>query len=262
MSPDPNPQLISSLILVAAAAPLGCLVLWLRLAFAGDALAHTSLLGIAIGMVFGLPLSVSVFAVCILAAIILGVASQSGRISPEAMLGIISPSALAIAISMMTTKSLGEEEMEHYLFGDIDAVTSADLPVIAAAAAVILLVFIIGWRRMVLMSLHTGLAAAEGLPVLRLRLVVMAMMALFVAVAIKTVGVLLTAALLVLPAASGRMLASNPAAMAIYAAIAGAIAVFAGLAMSASYAIPAGAAIVMVMAGLAAISGLLTLRRS
>ena len=211
-----------------AAAPLGCFVVWRRMAFFGDATAHAAILGVALS----LALSVSVFAgaliVSLLMALTVSFFSERGY-AMDTLLGVLAHSALAFGLVAVSFVPGIRIDLMAYLFGDILAVSHSDLAVIWGGA--ILVVILMGWRWSALLTstLNTDLAHASGIKPHREQLVLTLSLAIVVAVAIKVVGVLLIAALLIIPAAAARPLSSTPERMALAAAVIGCIATVAGL---------------------------------
>jgi zinc transport system permease protein len=148
--------------------------------------------------------------------------------------------------------------MAAYLFGDLLALAPADLPPLLIGAIGILAVVRWQWRGLVAASVSEELAAVDGIPVARLRLLLLILLALVVTAAMKVVGVLLITALLVIPAAVARRLARTPEQMALGASAVGAIAVVAGLGGSLQWNLPLGPAIVVAAALMFALATLLT----
>ena len=149
-----------------------------------------------------------------------------------------------------------------YLFGDILAVGRSDLLIIASGSVLIAAFLAFRWSALLVSTLNTDLAAASGIKPQQEQLFLNIALALIVAMAIKIVGVLLIASLLVIPAATVRLFARTPEQMAVFAAIAGIIAVIAGLHASYQLDIPAGPAIICVSAFLFIGSNLLGLLSS
>lgn len=236
-----------------AAGPLGCFVLWRRLAYFGDALAHSALLGVALGYVLGLEGPIGVFFVALAIAGLLTLLRRRGLLAGDALLGILSHGALAAGVVLMTLAAALRTDLLAYLFGDILAVGTADLIWIYAGASIALLGLVVLWRPLLGITLDEDLARAEGRPVVALELALMVLMAVFVAVAMKVAGVLLTTALLVVPAATARPLARSPEGMAILAALAGCLAVALGLLASARFDTPAGPSMVLAAVALFAL---------
>ncbi len=227
-----------------AAGPIGCFVVWRRMAYFGDATAHASILGVTLALATGLPLPLGVAASAL--AMALAIAGAAGRtLAPDTLLGVAAHGALAsglVAASFLTGVRLN---LESYLFGDILAVSWADVALIWGGAAAILGLICWRWRGLVLSTLSPELACAAGLDPARERLVLTVTLALLVAIALKVVGALLITAMLIIPAAAARSPARTPEAMAALAAGAGAVAAIAGLAASLGFDTPAGPSIVV-----------------
>jgi zinc transport system permease protein len=229
-------------------APLGCFVVWRRMAYFGEALAHAALLGIALGLLLDLLPSVGILAACLLTALLVFGLQRRTSLAADTLLGILSHAALAlglVALSLMETVRL---DLLGYLFGDILAVTRSDLAWIAAAGLVVLGLLALLWRPLLAITVHAELAAAEGIPVERVKLAFMLMIAVVTAMAMKVVGVLLITSLLVIPAATARRFARTPEAMAVGAAVLGMLAVAGGLAASLRWDTPSGPSIVVAAA--------------
>ncbi|MEX2650761.1 MAG: metal ABC transporter permease [Alphaproteobacteria bacterium] len=240
-----------------AAGPLGAAVVWGRLAFFGDALAHASLLGIVLAVVADVHPWIGVAGVGLAVALGLAWAFADPRVAPDALLAAVSYGALAAGLVVLGMVRAPAVNLFGFLFGDILGVGSADLLWAWAGAVVTLLGLAVIWRPLVAMLVHADLAAVEGVPVRSVRLAFLILLALMVAGAMKTVGVLLVTALLVLPAAAARGFARTPEAMAVLAALGGCLAVAAGLGLSFAADAPSGPSIVCVAALLFALSRLL-----
>lgn len=230
-----------------AAAPLGCFVVWRRMAYFGDATAHAAILGVALS----LALSISVFAgamvVALLMALTVNVLTGRGY-AMDTLLGVLAHSALAFGLVAVSFLSGIRIDLMAYLFGDILAVSRVDLGVIWGGAA--LVVALIGWRWSALLTstLNEDLAHASGIDPKREQLVLTLALAITVAVAIKVVGVLLIAAMLIIPAAAARPLSRTPEGMALVAAGIGSISALVGLRAAYIFDTPAGPSIVCVAA--------------
>ncbi|HSV28646.1 MAG TPA: iron chelate uptake ABC transporter family permease subunit, partial [Candidatus Omnitrophota bacterium] len=238
--------LAAGLGLALVAAPFGCFVVWRRMAYFGDTLAHTALLGVVAGTVAGIDLTAGVAAVALMVALLLANIRKGTRVASDTVLGIVSHGALAaglVALSLMETVRV---DLMGWLFGDILAVGWSDVLLIWLGGAAVLAGLAFAWRPLVAMTVDEDLALVEGHPVAAARVALMVLIALVVAAAMKIVGVLLVTSLLVVPAATARAFARTPEQMAAFAALAGAVAVGAGLAGSWSFDTPAGPTIVVV----------------
>ena len=236
--------------LSAITAPLGCFVVWRRLAFFGDTLAHSTLLGIAIGLLLQInPAWAVLFTVTIIA---FAVVLLQGRqpLTNDTLLGILSHSGLALGLVTISLSGGFRVDLMGLLFGDILALSDADLWLVGVSIPAILGVMAWLWRPLLFATMHEEMAAAQNTPVLPLKLALMLLLALVVAIAMKIVGALLITAMLILPPATARSLSQTPEQMAFGAFIIGVIAVTAGLAMSMSVDTPAGASIICAAFGL------------
>jgi len=230
-----------------AAAPLGSFVVWRRMAYFGDATAHAAILGVALS----LALSISIFAGALVVALAMAMTATvlSGRgYAMDTLLGVLAHSALAFGLVAVSFLSGIRIDLMAYLFGDILAVSRSDLIVIWGGAATV--VAVIGWRWSALLTatLSEELAYASGIDPKREQLFLTLALAVTVAVAIKVVGVLLIAALLIIPAAAARPLSRTPEAMALIAAAIGSLSAVTGLRAAYVLDTPAGPSIVCVAA--------------
>ena len=227
----------------AAAGPLGCFVVWRRMAYFGDATAHAALLGVAFALATELPVALGVALAAL--AMALTVSAATGRTyAVDTMLGVVSHGALAVGLVAVAFLPGVRVDLIGYLFGDILAVTRADLAVIWGGAALVSALLAWRWRSLILATLNADLAAAAGVDADRERLALTVALAILVAVALKVVGVLLITAMLILPAAAARAFARTPEAMALWSVAIGALAALAGLAASVRFDTPTGPTIV------------------
>ena len=231
------------------AAPVGCILLWRRMAYFGDTMAHSALLGVATGAVLGIGLGTGVFGVAITVAVLLVALERTGRLPTDALLGVLSHSTLALGVVVLALAASGfRHDLVGFLFGDVLAVTARDLAVIWGGGVVALAVLARYWRGLVAATLHEDLARAEGVPVLRLRILYVVLMAAIVAVGMKVVGVLLIVALAIIPAAAARVLARTPEQMAVFASMIGVVSGVIGLFGSLWLDTPSGPSIVVAAA--------------
>ncbi|MBF9051642.1 iron chelate uptake ABC transporter family permease subunit [Roseobacter sp. HKCCD9010] len=240
-----------------AAAPLGCFVVWRRMAYFGDATAHAAILGVALSL--ALQMSIFLGAVVVALIMALTVTLLAGRgYAMDTLLGVLAHSALAFGLVAVSFLSGIRIDLMAYLFGDILAVSRSDLLVIWGGAALVVALIAWRWSPLLTSTLNAELAYASGIDPKREQLILTLALAITVAVAIKVVGVLLIAAMLIIPAAAARSLARTPEAMALIAAAIGGISAVAGLRAAYLFDTPAGPSIVCVaavlFAGLSAIS--------
>jgi zinc transport system permease protein len=230
------------------AGPLGCFVVWRRMAFFGHALAHSALLGIALGAFFSIDLNVATVALCLVFALALVALQRQPGLSTDTVLGILAHVALAAGLVVLGSLWWLRIDLMAYLFGDVLAVTTTDLIWIWAGGAVALAALAWMWSDLLGVTLNEELAQAEGVAVGRVQLGFVLIMAIAVAIGMKIVGILLIVSLLVIPAAAARHLARTPEQMACIAALIGALAVVMGVGGSLQLDTPAGPTIVLATA--------------
>ena len=237
--------LLAGLGVAAVAGPLGCFVVWRRMAYFGDTLAHSALLGVALGVLLEVNLSISVAAVPLLMALGLVYLEQRGILSLDTLLGILSHSALATGLVVISLLPDVRVDLISLLFGDLLSVTVDDLYVIYAVAAAVLGLLILLWKPLISITVQAELAAVEGIKVSAVRTALMLITALVIAIAMKIVGVLLITALLIIPAATARRITYTPEQMAIAASAIAMLTVIMGLGLSWFTDAPAGPSVVL-----------------
>lgn len=236
--------LVCGAAIALVAGPLGSFLVWRRMAYFGDALSHTALLGIALGLAVGVAPSALVIAVCAAAAIALSLMERRRWLAPDTLLGIVAHGALSFGMIAMSLLPAGSLDLYAYLFGDILSVGDDRLALIAAGAAGALAFLALIWRPLLAITVHEELAAVEGVKVAWVRTAYLLLIALSIALAMQVVGVLLVTSLMIVPAAAARAWARSPEAMAAGAAGLGVASVALGLTASLMTDIPAGPAMV------------------
>lgn len=244
-----------------AAAPLGCFVVWRRMAYFGDATSHAALLGVALALATDLPVFAGVLLIALVMAVLVSTISQS-RVSTDTLLGVLAHGALAlglIAVALLPGRPI---DLEAYLFGDILVVDKTELALIWGGAAAVAFLIIWRWQALLTATLSPDLSYASGGNPKREQLILTFALAIVVAAALKVVGALLIAAMLIIPAAAARPLARAPEIMAVWAAVIGIAAALGGLQISFSFDTPTGPSIVALAAGIfAAVTAVAALRR-
>lgn len=236
-----------------AAGPLGCFVVWRRMAYFGDTLAHSALLGVAIGFIIGVAPTVGTIATGVAVALLLVWLQQKRDWSSDTLLGLLSHTTLAAGLIAITFLQGVRIDLMAYLFGDILSVSANDVmwTWIGAAAITGALAFL--WRPLVALTVNRDMARAEGVAGPGIELSFVVLIAIVVAISMKIVGILLITAMLVIPPATARHIARTPEQMAVFAIISGCVATAVGLFGSYQWDVPAGPAIVLSAAGLFAV---------
>lgn len=249
--------LFAGWVVVLAAAPLGCFVVWRKMAYFGDALSHSALLGVALGMVLGLNDQIAILLVAFGFASLLLWLQHFRLFSIDTLLGILAHAALSVGLVIIALLSHesheggshashdhAHEHMHELLFGDLMSVTQNDLIIMIIGALVVLGLIRMVWQPLCLMVIHHDLAKAEGIDTKKLQTMFTLMLALVVAMAVQVVGVLLITSMLIIPAATARQVARSPSAMALIAMAIGLVSVASGLIASDMMHTPVGPTIV------------------
>ncbi|MDM1696884.1 zinc ABC transporter permease subunit ZnuB [Thiopseudomonas alkaliphila] len=253
--------LISGIALALVAGPLGSFVVWRRMAYFGDTLSHSALFGVALGLLLEISPSVMVLGVCLLLAVFMVIMQQQQSLAADTLLGIMAHSSLAVGLVTLSFMPSVRVDLMGYLFGDLLAVSFNEVLLIVLGSILVLGLLGYFWRNLLALTVDEELAKVEGLPVTQLRLVLMLLIAVVIAVAMKVVGVLLITSLLIIPAATAQKLARSPEQMALMASVIGLLSVLGGLSMSWHLDTPAGPSIVVCAALCFVLSLLIRLRR-
>ena len=244
--------LIAGIIVALVAGFMGCFVVWRRMAYFGDSLAHSALLGIAMGVMLNISHNLAVMISSICFAVFLVWLQRKRVFATDTLLGILAHAALAIGVITIT---LLEQriDLHGYLFGDILTVGDEQLWWLGIGGGFVIIALALNWSALVLMTIHEDLALAESVRVPRLEILLMFLMTIVVAVSIKIVGILLIASMLVIAPAAARQLARTPEVMAIFACLIGSISVVSGIYFSFEFDTPSGPTIVATLAAFFAI---------
>ena len=237
--------LIAGVGVALVAGPLGCYIVWRRLAYFGDTLSHAALLGVALALLFQVNITLSVFSVSVFVSLALVLLQRRITLSADALLGLLAHSALAVGMVALSFMTWVRVDLMGFLFGDILAVTPFDIAVIWGGGLFVLLILVVFWQSLFAATVNLELAQAEGMKPEQANIIFMMLMAAVIAISMKIVGVLLITSMLIFPAGIARRFASGPEQMALIAALVGIIAVFGGLYGSLQWDTPAGPSIVV-----------------
>ena len=221
--------LIAGIGIALVAGPLGCFVVWRRLSFFGDTLAHSALLGVLLSISFNINISITIFVVSSLVALLLLRLEKTTYLAGDSLLGLISHSSLAIGLLILGFLSFIRFDIMGILFGDILSVNTNDLLVIWIGGALILFVLWFIWKPLFASTVNYDLAEAEGMKPERVNAIFTILLAALIAISIKMVGILLITGLLIIPTAMARNLSNNPRQMVILSIVGGLLSVFIGL---------------------------------
>ncbi|WP_322096048.1 metal ABC transporter permease [Pelagibius litoralis] len=237
--------LIGGIGVALVAGPLGCFIVWRRMAYFGDTMAHSALLGVALALLLEVNVIFGVFTIATGGALALVMLQRQSILPTDALLGILSHSTLALGLVLVSFMAWLRIDLLSYLFGDLLAVSLFDIVLIYGGGLAVLGLLALIWRPLLAGTVSEELAAAEALNPERARLVFMILMAAVIAIAMKIVGILLITSLLIIPAATARRFARGPETMALMAAGLGALAVILGLFGSLEFDTPSGPSVVV-----------------
>lgn len=246
---------LAGIAVALAAAPLGCFVVWRRMAYFGDATAHAAILGVALALLLSLPIAVGVLLTALGMALGVSVLTAHHH-AVDTMLGVMAHSALAVGLVAISFMPGLRTDLMGYLFGDILAVSRTELGVIWAGAAAVVLLLAWRWSALLTATLSADMAQAAGVQARQVQLVLTLALAVMVTVAIKIVGVLLIGALLIIPSATARYIARTPERMAFVAALIGCVSVVGGLGLAFWLDTPTGPTMVCLAAAMFALVSL------
>ena len=236
--------LIAGIGVAIVTGPLGCFVIWRRLSYFGDTLAHSALLGVTIAFTLEFNIAFSVFIISSIIALILIQLQKKTNLPGDALLGLLAHSSLAVGLVVVGFLTFIRFDIMGLLFGDILAVTTNDLITIWIGGALILLVLKLIWKPLFASTVNYELAEAEGLNPDRAKAIFTILMAGIIAISIKMVGLLLITGMLIIPAAMARNLSDNPQKMVLFSIIGGVLSVIIGLFSSLEFNTPSGPSII------------------
>lgn len=248
------PGFLAGAILCLAAGPLGSFIVWRRMSYFGDTLAHASLLGVALGFLFNVTPWYTIILVSLALALLLAILENRPFLAVDTLLGICAHSALSLGIVVVSLLPGVRVDLMAYLFGDLLSVNYADLWVITSGVVLVLLLLACQWRNLLAMTINPELAQVDGINLTRCRIILMLITALTIGISMKFVGSLIITSLLIIPAATARRFACSPEQMAVFAVIIGIAAISLGLFFSATFDTPAGPSVVLAATSLFSLS--------
>ena len=242
--------MLAAVLVGILCAIVGCYVVLRSMAFLGDALAHAVLPGVAIAYLMGANLLMGALAAAVVVALLISLFSRQGTIKEDTAIGIVFAAALALGVALISSVRTYAVDLTHIMFGNVLGVSPTDVWLIAGIGAAVLLTILAFYRQFLVIAFDPVLAATQRLPVERLRMLLLLLIALTIVVSLQTVGVGLVAAMLVTPGATAYLLTRRLPTMMIVAALIGAVASISGLYLSYYINIASGAAVVLVATAL------------
>ncbi len=239
------PSVLAGIGIALIAGPLGSFVVWRRMAYFGDTLAHASLLGLALGFLLDINLYLALLVCCLGLAVILVTMQRQQLVATDTLLGILAHSSLSLGLIAVSFLDNVRIDLMSYLFGDLLAVSPSDLIFIWSGVIAVGIAVYLFWRPLLSTSVNEELAQVEGINTDLMRLILMLLIGLVIAVGMKFVGALIMTSLMIIPAATARRLARTPEQMAMFASSIGIFCVLSGLTLSWQFDTPAGPSVVV-----------------
>ena len=237
---------------------VGCFVVWRRMSYYGESIAHSSLLGVGLGILMGIGINLGVIFTCLLFGILFLWLQQSKVLSSDTLLGVLAHLALSVGVIVISMNRV-KIDIHSFLFGDILTVTQNDLWGMYLAVLVVVIIICLNWSSLLLVTIDEDLAKAEGVNPLFINLLLTSILTIVVAVSIQIIGLLLITSMLIIPAAASRRLVNSPETMAVVATVIGILSVIIGIFLSVEIDAPSGPSIVVVSAVLFFLSPVLAM---
>ncbi|MGX9892392.1 metal ABC transporter permease [Wolbachia endosymbiont of Protocalliphora sialia] len=240
-------SLIAVIMISLVTGALGSFMIWQRLSYLGDSLSHSSLLGIALALIFNISPSVSIMLIAIMFAILLSL-NFNKLYSADTILNIVTNVVLSSSLILMSFLPSGNNSIISSLFGDILMIDQSNIISIFLTSVIVTLILIFRWRYWLMISINQDLATVEKVNVNFVRLEFLIILAIFIAISAQLIGILLIAAFLLIPAASARLISKTPMQMIIVATVFSVVSGISGLILSASFDLLTGPAIILIAA--------------
>ena len=226
---------------------VGCFVVWKRMSYYGESIAHSSLLGVGFAILMGVSINLGIVFTCLLFGILFLWLQHSKVLSSDTLLGVLAHLALALGIIVISLNKI-KIDIHAFLFGDILTVSSSDLWGMYLGVLIAVFLICYNWSSLLLVTIDEDLAKAEGVNTLNINLLFTFILTIVVAISIQIIGLLLITAMLIIPAAASRRLANSPETMALVATFIGIVSVILGVMLSVEIDAPSGPSIVLVSA--------------
>ena len=237
---------------------VGCFVVWRRMSYYGESIAHSSLLGVGLAILMGVSINLGIVFTCLLFGILFLWLQHSKVLSSDTLLGVLAHLALALGIIVISLNKI-KIDIHAFLFGDILTVSSSDLWGMYLGVLIAVFLICYNWSSLLLVTIDEDLAKAEGVNTLNINLLFTSILTIVVAISIQIIGLLLITAMLIIPAAASRRLTNSPETMALVATFIGIVSVILGIMLSVEIDAPSGPSIVLVSAILFFLSPILSI---
>lgn len=240
-------SLIAVITISLVTGALGSFMIWQRLSYLGDSLSHSSLLGIALALMFKVSLPISIMLIAIMFAILLSL-NFNKLYSADTILNIVTNVVLSLSLILMSFLPSSNNSIVDSLFGDILTLNCSDIMLVLLTSIVVTLIVVFRWNHWLMISINQDFAMVEKININLVRLEFLVTLAIFIAISAQLIGILLIAAFLLIPAASARLISKTPMQMVLIATVFSLISGISGLILSAGFDLLTGPAIILASA--------------
>lgn len=237
--------LVAAVMVAIVCSLVGTYVVLRGMSFIGDAMAHAILPGVAAAFLSGDNIFVGAFLAGLFVAFAIGLVSRTARLREDAAIGVVFVGAFALGVLLISTVRGYTVDLAHILFGNVLGVSPEDLILIALVGGVVLLILFALRKELLLLSFDPAHGSALGLPMEALNYGFLVLLALTIVIAMRTVGNILSVAMLITPAATAYLLTERLRRMLLIAAGVGTASALVGLYLSYYLNVASGAAIVV-----------------
>ncbi len=233
---------------------IGCFIILRGMALMGDAISHAVLPGVVIAYFLGISFFIGAVVTGVLTALGIGYISQNSKIKHDAAIGIMFTAAFALGVVLITLRRGTGVDLWHILFGNVLAVSQADLWMTFIIGVVVIVSILLFYKQLLLSTFDSTMAQAIGLPTKLIHYLLMLMLSLVTVVSLKTVGIVLVVAMLITPGATAYLLTNRLQVMLVLSVIFGVFSSVVGVYYSFIYDVATGASIVLIASILFALS--------
>ena len=224
---------------------LGCFVVWKKMAYFGESLGHSAVLGIGIGLLLGIGDNIAVLLVIITFSLIVTYLQNKEAFSNDLILAVLAHGLLSIGIILISINPDPNFNLHSFLFGDILTVSLNEIFLIFLSAIFIYLIILTNWKALLITIISKDLAKSQNINNFKIELLFTFTMALAVAISIKIIGALLITSMLIIPSSCAKQLVNNPKNMVIISIIISILSILIGILCSYYFDIPSGPAIIL-----------------
>ncbi|PCS08853.1 membrane protein [Lactococcus piscium] len=239
--------LITAILVGVMSGIIGSFIILRGMSLMGDAISHAVLPGVAVAYMLGINLLFGASVFGILAAMLIGYVASHSKLKSDTAIGIVFSAFYALGFILI---SLAESttNLHHILFGNVLAVSDADLITTTCVLIVVILFIVLFYKELLITSFDTTFAQTYGLKTQAIHYALMLMLTLVTVSSLQTVGIILVVAMLITPAATAFLWTDKLHIMLVYSGVFGAIAALVGLFISYTFNLASGPAIVLVAA--------------